>query len=73
MAARPNHIPNARERTTLQKMSSTLGLSPEQLRPAGGQTIAGMSRKGWIEKQPDDGTYCITPAGVAALTDSMNC
>jgi hypothetical protein len=26
-----------------------------------------MVAKGWIEKQPDGRTYCITPAGDAAL------
>jgi hypothetical protein len=37
------------------------------MHPAGTQIIAGMLRKGWIEKQPDGRTYCITPAGDAAL------
>ena len=67
MPARPSHIPHATERTTLQKMSLTRGLRPGQLHPAGAQSIAGMLRKGWIEKQPDGRTYCITPAGDAAL------
>jgi predicted transcriptional regulator len=48
-------------------MSLTKGLRPEHLYPAGKQIIAGMLRKGWIEKQPDGSTYCITPAGDAAL------
>jgi len=67
MPPRPSHIPHATERTTLQKMSRIRGLRPEQMHPAGPQIIAGMLRKGWIEKQPDGRTYCITPAGDAAL------
>jgi predicted transcriptional regulator len=35
--------------------------------PAGKQIIAGMLAKGWIEKQPDGRTYCITPAGAEAF------
>jgi hypothetical protein len=67
MPARPDHIPHAIERTALQKMSPTQGLLPDKMHPAGRQTIAGMVAKGWIEKQPDGRTYCITPAGDAAL------
>ena len=67
MPARPSHIPHATERTALQKMSPTRGLPPEQMHPAGIQTIAAMLAKGWIEKQPDGRTYCITPAGGEAL------
>jgi hypothetical protein len=67
MPARPSHIPHATERTALQKMSLTRGLRPEQLHPAGTQIIAGMLKKGWIEKQSDGRTYCITAAGAAAL------
>jgi predicted transcriptional regulator len=48
-------------------MSFTRGIRPEQMHPAGKQIIAGMLAKGWIEKQPDGRTYCITPAGDAAL------
>jgi hypothetical protein len=66
MPARPRHIPHARERTALQKMSLTRGLPPEQMHPAGKRIIAGMFAKGWIEKQ-SDGRYCITPAGDEAL------
>jgi hypothetical protein len=33
----------------------------------GGGPVAGMVAKGWIEKQPDGRTYCITPAGDEAL------
>jgi predicted transcriptional regulator len=67
MAPRPTHIPHNVERTALQKMSPTRGLTAERLYPAGSQTIAGMVAKGWIEKQPDGRTYCITPAGNSAL------
>jgi predicted transcriptional regulator len=67
MPARPSHIPHATERTALQKMSLTRGLPPENMYPAGKQIIAGMLAKGWIEKQPDGRTYCITPVGDAAL------
>jgi hypothetical protein len=67
MAPRPKHIPNNSERTALQKMSPTRGLTFERLQPAGKRTVAGMVAKGWIEKQPDGLTYCITPAGDAAL------
>jgi hypothetical protein len=61
------HIPNATERTALQKMSLTRGLRPEQLHPAGKSVIGGMVAKGWIKKQPDGRTYCITPPGKEAL------
>jgi len=67
MPARPRHIPHATERTTLQKMSPTRGLRPEQMHPAGKQIIAGMLKKGWIEKQSDGRAYCITAARAAAL------
>jgi predicted transcriptional regulator len=67
MPPRPKHIPHNIERTTLQKMSHTRGLTFQRLQPAGKQTVAGMVAKGWIEKQPDGRTYCITPAGDAAL------
>jgi hypothetical protein len=42
-------------------------LTFEEMHPAGKQTVAGMVAKGWIEKQPDGRTFCITPAGDAAL------
>jgi hypothetical protein len=48
-------------------MSPTRGLRSEQLHPAGKIVIAGMLAKGWIEKQPDGRTYCITPGGKEAL------
>ena len=67
MPARPSHIPHATERTALQKIDSTRAVRPEQMHPAGKQIIAVMLAKGWIEKQPDGRTYCITPAGNEAL------
>jgi hypothetical protein len=30
------------------------------MHPAGSKIIAGMLAKGWIEKQPDGRTYCIS-------------
>jgi len=62
----PRRIPLANERTVLQKMSLTRGLPPEQLH-ASDRLLATMVAKGWIEKQPDGRTYCITPAGDEAL------
>ena len=67
MSQRPAHIPHNTERTALQKMSFTRGLPAEQLHPAGKKIIGGMVAKGWIEKQPDGRTYCITLAGKEAL------
>jgi hypothetical protein len=49
MPPRPKHIPHNIERTTLQKMSHTRGLTFQRLQPAGKQTVAGMVAKGWIE------------------------
>ena len=67
MPARPKHIPHATERAALQRMSLTHGVRPEQMHPAGRQIILGMLAKGWIEKQADGRTYCITPVGKEAL------
>jgi len=60
-------VEHATERTELQRKSLIRGLAPERLHPAGKQVIAGMQAKGWIEKQADGRTYCITPAGDEAL------
>jgi len=71
MPSRPSHIPHARERSTLQKMSPSEGLPFEKMHPAGKQTIAGMLAKGWIQRRSDDRgrtIYCITEAGYDALT-----
>jgi hypothetical protein len=67
MPAAPSHIPQATERTVLQKMSLTRGLTAEQMFPAGKQMISSMVTKGWIKKQPDGRTYCRTAAGNDAL------
>ncbi|MBR1187339.1 hypothetical protein [Bradyrhizobium sp. AUGA SZCCT0160] len=67
MPARPSHIPHVKERTALQRMSFTRGVRPEQMQPAGKLVIAGMLMKGWIAKQRDGRTYCITPVGDEAL------
>ena len=60
------HIPQAKERAALQKMSPTRGMRPEQI-PAGRLLLASMVAKGWIEKQSDGRTYCRTLAGDDAL------
>jgi hypothetical protein len=70
MPARPSHLPHARERSTLQKMSPSEGLPIEKMHPAGRHTVAGMLAKGWIERRSDDrgrAIYCITEAGYDAL------
>ena len=67
MPAPPPHIPRANERTVLQKLTLTSGLSLVQLYPAGKQLINSMLAKGWIVKQPDGRSYCRTPKGEAAL------
>lgn len=70
MPAWPSHIPDARERSTLQKMSPREGLSFEKMHPAGRHTVAGMLAKGWIDRRSDDlgrAIYCITEAGYDAL------
>jgi hypothetical protein len=67
----PSHIPQTNERSALQRMSVTKGLSTEELHPAGKQTIATMLAKGWIERRSNDHgrlVYFITAAGQAALT-----
>ena len=53
MPARASHIPHHLERTTLQKVNATHGLSSAQLHPAGKHTIARLIAEGWIEKQMD--------------------
>jgi hypothetical protein len=70
MPSRPSHLPHNLERSALQRMGATQGLSSTELHPAGKQTIAGMVAKGWIEMQMNasGGTrYRITPDGEAAL------
>jgi hypothetical protein len=70
MSPRPSHIPHSNERTALQRMSVTKGMSSEELHPAGKQTIATMLTKGWIERRSSDQgrpEYFITAAGQTAL------
>ena len=70
MPTRPSHIPHATERSTLQRMSPTVGTPIENMHPAGKQIVANMLAKGWIQRQSDAQgrlAYCITPAGLDAL------
>ena len=67
MLFRSPHIPQANERTVLQKLSLTRGLPVEKLYPAGKVLITSMAAKGWIKKEADGRTYCRTAAGDAAL------
>jgi DNA-binding PadR family transcriptional regulator len=70
MPSRPSHLPHNLQRSALQKMITTQGLSSAQLYPAGKQTVAGMVANGWIEMQMDangGARYRITPDGEAAL------
>jgi hypothetical protein len=70
MPARPSHIPHAMERSTLQRMSPTVGMPSEKLHPAGKQIVAKMVAKGWIERRSDArgrNVYCITATGLEAL------
>ena len=63
----PPHIPKANERTVLQKLTLTRGLSLDQLYPAGRLLITNMVKKGWIQRQPDGRTYCRTVKGEQAM------
>jgi hypothetical protein len=65
--APPPHIPRANERTVLQKLGLTRGVSLEQLYPAGRLLINSMVAKGWIGKQSGGPTYCKTPKGETAM------
>ena len=70
MALRSEHIPHHRERSALQKMSTTQGLPLEKLYPTGLRTIEGMIAKGWVVRELDakaGARFCITPPGRAAL------
>jgi hypothetical protein len=69
MPARPPHIPHAIERSALQKLMGSQGLSKDRLHPAGKHTLAKMLAKGWIERRSELGgvRYLITPDGEAAL------
>jgi hypothetical protein len=67
VSAPPPHIPRANERTVLQKLTFSRGLTLSQLYPAGRILIASMVAKGWIERQPDGKTYCRTTKGEEAM------
>jgi len=67
LPAPPPHIPRANERSVLQKLTLTKGLTLLQLYPAGRILIANMVAKGWIELQADGRTYCRTPLGEQAM------
>jgi hypothetical protein len=65
--APPPHIPRADERTVLQKLSLTRGVSLEQLYPAGRLLINSMVAKGWIEKQSRANLLQNTKRGETAM------
>lgn len=69
MPARPPHLPHAIERSALQKLVGSQGLSKDRLHPAGKHTIAKMLAKGWIERSAElrGPRYRITPAGEIAF------
>jgi hypothetical protein len=69
MPPRPGHIPHNGERSALQMMSATEGLTVGNMHPVGKKTIAGMVAKGWIERSGGgvDALYCITEVGQEAL------
>ena len=50
----PPHIPRANERSVLQKLTLTRGLSLQQLYPAGRLLINSMLAKGWINSLMDE-------------------
>jgi len=70
MAVRAPHIPTYRERSALQALVEKDWLPETKLYPAGPSTILAMFGKGWLQRKWDASfgwTYCITPAGEAAL------
>ncbi|MES2030406.1 MAG: hypothetical protein V4477_14605 [Pseudomonadota bacterium] len=68
MPTRASHLPHYVERTALQKLRATPGLSALHLMPAGPKTLSKMVEKTWIAPQAGSPTrYCITPEGEAAL------
>jgi hypothetical protein len=70
MPARPSHIPDAAERSTLQRMSLAVRTPSEKMHTAGKQTIAKMAAKGWIERESDvrgRPLYRITASGQEVL------
>jgi hypothetical protein len=67
LCQRRPHIPRANERSVLQKLPLTRGLSLQQRYPAGRLLISNMVAKDWIEKQLDGRTYRRTPEGKQAM------
>jgi hypothetical protein len=67
LPAPPPHVSRTNERTVLQKLTLTRGMTLHQLYPAGRIVITNMVAKGWIELQPDGRTYCRTPLGEATM------
>ncbi len=67
MPSPPPHIPRSNERTVLQKLNRSHGLTLYQLYPAGRLLLNSMLAKGWIELQPDGKTYCRTVKGEEAM------
>lgn len=67
LPAPPPHIPRSNERTVLQKLTRTQGLTLNELYPAGRLLLNNMLAKGWIERQPDGKTYCRTLKGEQAM------
>jgi hypothetical protein len=73
MPARPAHLPNTRERSALQLLSSGRGLSLAKLYIAGRKTIQGLIAKGWVASDENglEATYRITDAGLGALQEKL--
>jgi hypothetical protein len=70
MPPRSSNIPHHRERSALQKMSTTVAIPLEKLYPTGLSTIERMIAKGWVVRDRNakaGARFCITPAGQAAL------
>jgi hypothetical protein len=70
MAPRNPEIPSHRERAALQLAKHGNWVEPNDLHPAGDGTIAGLIRKGWIERRigpSAEEQLRITHAGRAAL------
>jgi hypothetical protein len=60
MPAAPKDLPNAIERSAMQRLVPTRGLAAEKI-GAGRRVIANLMAKGWIERC--DGGYRLTSAG----------
>jgi hypothetical protein len=60
MPAAPKDLPNAIERSAMQRLYSAKGLGADKI-GAGRRVIANLMAKGWIERC--DGGYRLTSAG----------